>query len=53
MFIDRHDQANVIEDHMNFFKRLKELKLYIIEFEKDSIIKPKIYLTNCVVGKDE
>lgn len=53
MFIDKHDQANVIEDHMNFFKRLKELKLYIVEFEKDDIIKLKIYLANCVVDKDE
>lgn len=30
------------------------MKLYIIKFKKDSIIKPKVYLPNCIIkGKNQ
>lgn len=36
--------------YKNFLKRLEELKPYIIEFEENGTIKPKIYLFDYVVG---
>lgn len=33
-----------MEDQKNFLKKITELKLYIVEFEKNIIIKEKIYL---------
>ena len=53
VFVDGHERANVVEDRKNFLKRLEELKPYIVEFEEDGIMKPKIYLANCAVGGDE
>ena len=53
MFLDGYKQADIVEDCKNFLKKLEELKLYMVEFEEDSIIKPKIYLTNCVINGDE
>lgn len=53
IFINGYKQANIIEDYKNFFKRLEELKFYIIGFEKNSIKKPKIYFANCAIREDE
>lgn len=38
VFIDRHERPDVIEDHKTFLKRMEELKPYMIEFDKNSII---------------
>ena len=53
VFVDGYERANIVEDCKNFFKRLEELKSYIIEFEKDNTIKPNIYLINCAIKGDE
>lgn len=53
IFVDKHEQTNIVEDHRTVFKRLEELKPYIIKFKKDSKIKPKIYSANCIIGKDK
>lgn len=49
VFIDRYKGADVVEDHKNFLKRLNKLKQYIVEFEEDCIMKPKVYFFNCAV----
>ena len=41
MFIDEHERSDVVEDHKNFLKRMEELKLYIVEFEKNGAMKAK------------
>lgn len=53
MFIDRHKQSDIIKDYKNFSKKIKKLKLYIIEFEKDDIIKKNIYLLDCIVKSEK
>ena len=53
VFVDRHERANVVEDCKNFLKRLEELKPYIVEFEEDGTMKPKIYPADYAVGGDE
>lgn len=50
--IDGHEQSNVIEDCTRFLKKIIELKPYIVKFNQDKIIKPKLYLFDYVVGRE-
>lgn len=52
IFIDKYKEANIIKDHKNFLKRLEKLKLYILEFDKNSTMKSKIHPINCTRGND-
>lgn len=51
IFIDVYEQTYVIEDCKIFLKKIKELKPYMIEFDKFDIIKPKVYLLDCAREK--
>lgn len=51
MFIDDHEQPNMVEDQNCFLIKIEELKLYIIEFNKDSTIKAKDYPVDCAIGE--
>lgn len=46
IFIYEYEQPNVIEDHEQFLKIMKELEL----FEDNGIMKTKNYLLDCKVG---
>ncbi len=50
MFINGHQQLGVIEDCKIFFNKIEKLKPYIVEFDKDGVIKPKVYALDCIVG---
>ena len=50
MFIDKHERSDVVEDCKVFLNKMEELKPYIVEFDKDGVIKPKVYLLNCIVS---
>ena len=52
VFVDGHEQADVVEDRKNFLKKMEELKLYMIEFYENGAIKPKTYPPDCVVGEE-
>lgn len=52
IFVDRHKQCDIVKDYKNFFKKIKELKSYIIKFEENKIMKLKIYPFNCIFGRD-
>ena len=32
--------------------KIEDLQSYLIEFEKDDKIKPKIYILDCVIGRN-
>lgn len=34
---------NVVEDCTNFLRKIKELKSYVVEFNKDGSMKPNVY----------
>lgn len=53
VFVDRYKQSNIVEDCKNFLLKMKELKPYMLEFEKDGTIKPKAYTFNCAIEEDE
>lgn len=52
MFVDRHKEFDIVEDRSNFLKKMEELKSYMVEFNKNSNIKPKIYPPNCTVESE-
>lgn len=39
----------MIEYSAQFLKVIKDLKPYLVEFELDETMKPKIYPNNCIV----
>lgn len=49
MFINKHEQQDVIEDCKVFVNKIEKLKPYIVEFDKNCAIKPKKYLLDCAV----
>ena len=38
-----------MEDCKNFLQRMEKLKPYMVEFEENSVIKKKIYPSDCVI----
>lgn len=38
VFINHHEQPDVVEDQNCFFTKIEELKLYIVEFNKNGAI---------------
>ena len=43
----------MVEDRNRFLTRMEELKPYMVEFEENSAMKPKIYPSDCVVGGED
>lgn len=54
VFYDRHKHPDVIEYHNKFLSDMDALKPYLVEFEKDSLMKPKSYPQDYMVrGPDQ
>lgn len=54
VFVDRHKQSDLVKDYKNFLTKMEELKSYVVEFEENSIMKPKTYLFDyAVLGGDK
>lgn len=53
VLVDRDKQADIIEDSKRFFNKIKEHKLYLVEFNDNSIINDKIYPFDYIItGED-
>lgn len=50
VFIDRYEYSNIFKNCPKILKIIKNLKPYLIEFEKDKFIKIKNYLKNCMIN---
>ena len=53
VFVDGHERSDVVEDRKNFLQKMEELKPYIVEFEENGTMKPKIYPSDCAVGGND
>ena len=53
IFIDGHEQPDVVEDQNCFLIKIKELKPYMVEFNEDSAMKAKNYPVDCIVGGEK
>lgn len=51
-FVDDYKQSDVIKDHINFLRKMEKLKFYMIEFNKNSIVKSKVYPSDFAVGRE-
>ena len=52
VFVDSHEQSNVVEDRNHFSTKIEELKPYLVEFNEDGKIKAKDYPVH-FVGEGE
>lgn len=53
VFVDRHKKANMIKDCANFLKKIEELKVFLVKFNKDIIMRSKIYPSNYIVRSED
>ena len=53
VFIDGHERPDVVEDWNCFLTKMEKLKLYMVEFNKDGVIKAKDYPVNYPVERKE
>lgn len=53
IFVNRHKQSNIMSNSKNFLINIKKLKLYMMGFKKDDIIRPNTYFFNYVITKNE
>lgn len=49
LFMNGYERFDIVEDHTHFIKKIEELKPYIVEFNENGIIMPKVYLFDCIV----
>lgn len=49
---EEYEQSDIVNDYIKFLTKIKEMKLYFLEFKKDDIIKEKDYFFNWVVGNE-
>lgn len=49
MYIDKYKQFDIVEDCIKFFKKMQELKPYMVEFNQNCTMKPKVYSPNYVI----
>lgn len=50
VFVDGHEQPDVVEDRNRFLTKIEELKSYVVEVNEDGAIKAKDYPVDCAVG---
>lgn len=51
VFVNEYEQPDVIEDRERFLKIMEELKPYMVEFNKDGIMKDKKYPLDYIVDR--
>ncbi len=49
VFVGGHERSNVVEDRTNFLRKMEELKPYMVEFNEDGTMRPKVYPPDCAV----
>ncbi len=50
VFVDKCKPSDIVENRKNFLKKMEKLKPYVVEFEEDGTMKPKVYLSDSEVG---
>lgn len=50
LFIDRHEQSDIVENTKMFLKKTEELTTYLAEFDKNDVINLKVYMWDCIIG---
>ena len=50
VFIDGHKRSDVVKDRKVFLEKMEELKPYMVKFDENGAMKPKVYPLNYVLG---
>lgn len=50
LFINENERPDVVEDCNVFLEKIEQLKPYMVEFDKNKAMKPKVSTSNCAVG---
>lgn len=50
IIINRYKKPNIIKDCINFLRKIKKFKLFLIRFNKNSNIRFKVNFFNYIVG---
>lgn len=53
LFVDRDKQLDVIENCANSLRKIEKFKSYIVEFNQNRAIKPKMYLSDFIVERQD
>ena len=53
VFFYGHERSDVLEDENNFLTKIEDLRPYMVKFEENSAMKPKIYLFDCEKRGDD
>lgn len=53
IFVNGHEQSNIVNNCKNFLKKIEEFKPYVMKFEKDDIMKLKVYPSSCIIKEDK
>lgn len=51
MFTNGHERSNIVKDCKKNLQKIEKLKLYMIEFKKDSAMKARTYFSDCTVRR--
>lgn len=53
VFVDGHERSDVIENRKKFLNKMEDLKPYLVEFNKDGMMKDKTYPPDYAVGGED
>lgn len=53
IFVYRYEQSDMRKNYNRFLNKMEELKLYLVEFDKNDKIKDKTYPSNCAVDSKD
>ena len=51
VFGNEYEWSDIVKNHANFLRRMEEIKPYIVEFDQDGAMKPKVYFFDYAVGR--
>lgn len=52
VFINDYKELDIVKDYNILLKKMKKFKLYLVKFNKDDVIKTKIYLSNYIIKQE-
>ena len=53
VFVDGHEQSDMIEDCKRFLNKIEDLKPYLVEFNEDDTMNDKTYPPDYTVGVED
>ena len=52
VFVDSHEQSNVVENRKKFVKTIEKMEFYLVEFDTEGKMFSKAYPSDCTVERE-